>query len=102
MKYKIKESWIYLNIQKDITIKQLFDNNLNSCVANYYKLNNINSFIRPIHRLDKETCGCIIYSKCSLFQSYYDYQIENKLIKRSYLAVVKNHFKYDNQVIKIR
>ena len=185
MKYTIKKTWINLQIQQDITIKQLFDsyyinitkinqlinikkvminneiikhsnhllkagdifainclndnivdykcnnseidvlyeddfvlivdkksgiiiheddktktNNLNSCVANYFINNNINSSIRPIHRLDKDTCGCIIYSKCELFQSYYDYQIENKFIKRNYLAVVKNRFNYDKKTIK--
>ena len=77
-------------------------NNLNSCVAYYYQLNGINSSVRPIHRLDKETCGCIIYCKCELFQSYYDYQIENKLIKRDYLALVKNKFINDKQTINVK
>lgn len=61
---------------------------LNNQVARYYLNHNIHTTIRPIHRLDKETTGLVIYSKIPFFQSYLDNQLEEKKIHREYLAVV--------------
>ena len=72
---------------------------LNSRVAKYYLDNNIHSFIRPIHRLDKETAGLVIYSKISFFQPYLDKQIEDKKIKRFYKAIVKGNCPKNKQFV---
>lgn len=61
---------------------------LNNEVARYYVDHDIHTTIRPIHRLDKETTGLVIYSKIPFFQPYFDYQLEEKRIHREYLAVV--------------
>ena len=72
---------------------------LNARVANYYQENNINSFVRPIHRLDKDTSGLVIYSKNSFFQPILDKQIENKDIKRYYKAITKGNAKVNKEFI---
>ena len=40
----------------------------------------------PIHRLDKETSGLVVYSKSPVFQPLLDQLLSQKQIRRSYLA----------------
>lgn len=61
---------------------------LNNQVARHYIDHDIHTTVRPIHRLDKETTGLVIYSKIPFFQPYLDHQLEEKKIHREYLAVV--------------
>ena len=98
----IYEDELLLIVHKDAgyIIHDKNDNNcLNSRVAKYYLDNNINSYIRPIHRLDKETAGLVIYSKISFFQPYFDKQIEDKKIKRFYKAIVKGNCQKNKQFV---
>ena len=75
------------------------ENCLNARVAHYYESNNMNTFVRPIHRLDKDTSGLVIYSKNSFFQPLLDKQIENKEIKRYYKAITKGASKANKEFI---
>lgn len=43
----------------------------------------------PIHRLDKETSGLVVYSKSIVFQPLLDKLLSEKQIRRNYLAFVK-------------
>lgn len=43
----------------------------------------------PIHRLDKETSGLVVYSKSIIFQPLLDKLLSEKLIRRNYFAFVK-------------
>ncbi len=45
--------------------------------------------IRPIHRLDKDTSGLVIFCKCAFFQPYLDEQLQQKAISREYKAIVE-------------
>lgn len=66
-----------------------------TCFANYaatyQRDHHIEAPVRYIHRLDKETSGLILFVKVPLFQSYYDQLLEEKKIKRSYLAISKGN-----------
>ncbi|MDO4940993.1 MAG: RluA family pseudouridine synthase [Erysipelotrichaceae bacterium] len=42
----------------------------------------------PIHRLDKQTSGLVVYSKSLVFQPLLDQMLANKQIRRNYLAFV--------------
>ena len=64
-------------------------NTLNNQVAAYYQQTRQNIAVRPIHRLDYETSGLVIYSKCPFFQPFFDYCLSEKKIQRSYYALVK-------------
>lgn len=61
---------------------------LDNLIAGYYHSTNQKHRILHVHRLDKETSGCILYCKQSYLISYFDYCIANNLIERDYLALV--------------
>ncbi len=61
---------------------------LDNLVAGYYLQTSQKHRILHVHRLDKETSGCILYCKQSYLISYFDYCIANNLIQRNYLALV--------------
>ena len=60
---------------------------LNAQVARYMLDNDIHSYVRPIHRLDRDTEGLVIYSRISFFQPWFDHQLEEKMIRRHYKAI---------------
>lgn len=68
-------------------------------VAAYYKQNDIQCAVRHLHRLDKETSGCVIYCKCSFFQPFLDAMLKEKQIQRTYLALCEGNVKWDKKRI---
>lgn len=60
---------------------------LNAQVARYYLNHHLKIFVRPIHRLDKDTSGLVFYSKIPFFQSYFDNALQRREIKRNYYAI---------------
>ena len=62
---------------------------LTEMVRSYYKdepyLN-----IQPVHRLDKDTSGLVLFSKSFVFQPILDKLLSEKVIRRSYLAMCFN------------
>lgn len=61
---------------------------MDNLVAGYYQSTNQKHRILHVHRLDKETSGCILYCKQSYLISFFDYCLANNLIQRDYLALV--------------
>ena len=55
--------------------------------------------VTPIHRLDKETSGMVIFSKSKVFQPLLDKMLEEKKIRRHYLAFVEGKCEKDSFVI---
>jgi 23S rRNA pseudouridine1911/1915/1917 synthase len=45
--------------------------------------------IRPLHRLDRDTTGCVVFAKDSLTQTILEKQLLEGSFKRSYLAIVQ-------------
>ncbi len=66
---------------------------LHNIVQAYYDRMQINSSVRAIHRLDKDTSGLLFYCKMPFFQAYFDYLLQTKQISRSYLAWVEGMIK---------
>ncbi|MGM9940754.1 MAG: RluA family pseudouridine synthase [Bulleidia sp.] len=62
-------------------------NCLNARVAAYYRASGQRHHVRPIHRLDRQTSGLVLYSKTGFFQPYFDQMLEEKKIHRHYMAV---------------
>ena len=62
---------------------------LDNAVKYYYDQTNQHVPIRHIHRLDRDTSGCILYCKSSYLQPYFDYLMSTKQIRRTYLALVE-------------
>lgn len=48
-------------------------------------------YLEPIHRLDTDTCGLVIFAKTPFVKSKLDQMLEHRIIKRFYTALVKNN-----------
>lgn len=57
---------------------------------------NIRTAIRPLHRLDRNTSGCIIFAKDAQSQSFLEQQLKAKTIERTYMALVKGVVESDS------
>ena len=81
---------LIVNKPKDILVHS--DGNdeltLTKMVESYYADRNYISAL-PIHRLDKQTSGLVVYSKSVIFQPLLDKLLSEKKIRRNYLAFVK-------------
>ena len=64
-------------------------NSLSNGVAYYFQQNGIHSKVRHIHRLDKETSGAILFAKHALSGAILDKALEERKIKRTYIALVE-------------
>ena len=77
---------------------------LNARVAKTCVDQGISCSIRPIHRLDQDTCGLVVYSRHSFFQPWLDEQLAEKKIYRHYQAIcfdtgrVSDHFPCNNRI----
>lgn len=60
-------------------------------LVNYLAVNN--DYIEPIHRLDTDTCGLVIFAKTPFVKAKLDHILEKKEITRYYTALVKNPIK---------
>ncbi|MDQ7864694.1 pseudouridine synthase [Peribacillus frigoritolerans] len=56
--------------------------------------------IKHIHRLDKDTTGAVLFAKNRLIGSMLDRMLEEREIKRTYLALVEGNIKKDEGEIK--
>ncbi len=54
---------------------------------------------QPLHRLDRETCGMVVYSKSIIFQPLFDKLLSEKQIRRNYLAFVSGTMYEDESLV---
>lgn len=88
-----KDAGIIIHTSKDDI------NCLNSLAATYQKNHSIYSPVRPLHRLDQDTQGLVLYSKIPFFQPWFDEQLSHKLIKRDYYAICKGNCNLNKKFI---
>lgn len=67
------------------------DNTLLNAVCGYLKEKSDDSFVRPLHRIDYETSGVVVFVKNILAYNYLSYLMENKQIEKEYLAYVDGY-----------
>lgn len=81
---------LVVNKPKDLIVHSDGTNDitLTKMVESYYVDKNYISAL-PIHRLDKETSGLVVFSKSIIFQPLLDKYLSEKQIRRNYLAFVK-------------
>lgn len=58
-------------------------------LAGYLQRQGIMRTIRPLHRLDRNTSGCVIFANDALSQSRLEQQMKSHELKRVYVALVK-------------
>lgn len=80
---------LIVNKPKDLIVHSDGSNDmtLTKMVESYYAEKKYISAL-PIHRLDKETCGLVVFSKSQVFQPLLDKLLSEKQIRRNYLAFV--------------
>ena len=77
------------------------ENSLANVVSYYYQQHKINTPIRYIHRLDKETSGLVFFCKCPFFQPYFDDLLNKKQIERKYMARVEGLIDWKQHTCKL-
>lgn len=75
------------------------DDTLSNRVKGYYVETNQTLCVRPIHRLDMDTTGLVVFCKIPFFQPMLDHMLEQKLIHREYDAFVKGCCKVNKKSI---
>ncbi|MDO4378722.1 MAG: RluA family pseudouridine synthase [Erysipelotrichia bacterium] len=68
-------------------------NALDNYVAYYYLTTNQKHKVYHIHRLDKDTSGCILYCKQPYLVPIFDDMLEKKKIQRTYVAIAEGIIK---------
>lgn len=58
-------------------------------LAYYLQQQGVITTIRPVHRLDRETSGCVIFAKDDRSQFILEQQLKDRTLKRVYWALVK-------------
>ncbi|PAD89054.1 RNA pseudouridine synthase [Niallia circulans] len=58
-------------------------------VAYYLLLNGEERQLKHIHRLDRDTTGCILFAKHDLVANMLDYLLRERKIKRTYIALIE-------------
>lgn len=76
------------------------EHTLCNCVASYYQQTHQQIPVRPLHRLDVETSGILLFCKAPLLQPLLDHLMESKQISRSYLAIVHGRFPSKPQIYR--
>mgnify|MGYP002859710024 CR=1 FL=1 len=81
------ELLLIVNKPKDVLVHSDGNEELSlvKMVESYYCDRNYIS-VHPIHRLDKETSGLVVFSKSEIFQPLLDKYLAEKQIRRNYLA----------------
>lgn len=76
-------------------IKKDSANTLCSHVARYYYDTKQQHTIHYLHRLDRDTSGCVIFVKHKFFKPNLDVALANKDIKRDYVALINGKLNKD-------
>lgn len=75
------------------------EDNLTDQINRYYQINNYLYKILPVHRIDYETSGMVIFAKHLLSLSYMSYLFENHQIQKKYICLCEGLFTEKRGVI---
>lgn len=76
-------------------------NTLANGLVDYFNKKGESFGIHPVNRLDRETSGLVIFAKNSYIHSLLARQLEDRQIKRQYLAVVEGVLTKDEGIINL-
>lgn len=57
-------------------------------VAHHLQMQGLETRVRPIHRIDRDTSGLVLFAKSSFAHQHLDRQLRERELKREYLALV--------------
>ncbi|MBE5821791.1 MAG: RluA family pseudouridine synthase [Clostridiales bacterium] len=78
-----------------------YDNTLSNIVRNYYMKNNIDTLIRPVNRLDKNTSGIVVFAKNQYVQEQLIEQMKQNIFKKEYICIINGHLKKESGIINL-
>lgn len=78
-----------------------FDNTLSNHVKHYYIEKGINTLIRPVNRLDKDTSGIVIFAKNQYTQECLIRQMKTSEFKKSYICIIEGKISTNNGTISL-
>ena len=78
-----------------------YEDSLSNGVKFYFDSIGLKRKIRPVNRLDLNTSGLIIFAKNEYVQECLIQQMNNKIFKKEYLAIVQGYFTNTNGTINL-
>jgi 23S rRNA pseudouridine1911/1915/1917 synthase len=70
-----------------------------NAVAYYFQKSGVQAKVRHIHRLDKDTTGAILFAKHAIAGAILDRMLEQRIIKRTYIALIHGQLKNEKGTI---
>ena len=67
-------------------------------LAHYFQSKGCLMTIRPLHRLDRDTSGCVAFAKDARTQTEMEQQLQRGSFKRTYLAIVQGVLEQDGVI----
>ena len=76
-----------------------YTDSLSNGLKYYYEKNNIQTKIRPVNRIDKDTSGIVIFAKNEYIQECLITQMKNKTFEKTYIAILDGNLKKESGTI---
>ncbi len=73
---------------------------LDAQVSAWLKAHQMDQSFAHLHRLDRETSGCVLYSRCAFFQPFLDHQLYEKQIHREYFALCEGVIPWQHKTLE--
>ncbi len=78
-----------------------YSDSLSNGIRFYFDSISLNKKIRPVNRLDSDTSGLVIFSKCEYIQECLILQMKKHIFQKEYLAICKGRFDVKSDTISL-
>lgn len=95
---------IVLNKQPGVLVHptgQTTQGTLANFLAFYFQEQGALLTIRPVHRLDRDTSGCVVFAKDAQTQSILEQQLHDGVFKRTYHAIIEGEIECESGIIDV-
>ena len=76
-----------------------YTDSLSNGIQYYYCQNNIQTKIRPVNRIDKDTSGIVIFAKNEYIQECLISQMKSKIFEKTYIAILQGNLQLSSGTI---
>lgn len=93
---------LVVNKPKDLVVypSKSHDISLSNGVMYYFKVNNIDSIVRPVNRLDMNTTGLLVIAKNQYSHMFLSNCMHDNVFHKEYMAIVEGNLKNTRGVIE--
>ncbi|MBA2245810.1 MAG: RluA family pseudouridine synthase [Gemmatimonadetes bacterium] len=71
-------------------------------VAHHFEQHGIRAKVRPVHRIDRDTSGLVLFAKSAVAHQRLDLQLRERTLRREYLALVEGVIAQESGVIEAK